>query len=156
MNYFICGFSGAGKSHLLKKIEQMGKYQGFKYLDLDDEIFSVHNVENCKNLGELIESKGFPWFRKVEQELLKDLLERDNHWIALGGGTLNDDLISYLAERSDVKGFWLDTDFETCWNRISLDTSRPLTKEGKDLMQERFSERSEHYRLFEIFNFNNL
>jgi len=151
MNYLICGFSGAGKSHLLNKISQSKDYANYQCIDLDEKIFSIHGDGN-KDLGELIEARGFDWFRAVEQKVLKELLQNENQWISLGGGTLNQELISYIDQQTNIKGLWLNTDFETCWKRISTDVSRPLTKEGQEKMHQRYLERNKLYSHFDVLS----
>lgn len=150
MKYFICGFSGAGKSTLLKKIKESGEYKDYLFVDLDQLILSQNDGFN--SLGDLIESKGWEWFRAAERDTLKNLLASSNIWISLGGGTMTLELANELKSRKDVKGYWLDTDFDTCWQRIQSDKNRPLVKEGRDHLKHLYDERWELYNFFDRLN----
>tara|TARA_Y100000780_G_scaffold232594_1_gene268661 strand:+ start:330100 stop:330570 length:471 start_codon:yes stop_codon:yes gene_type:complete len=147
MNYFLCGFSGAGKSQYLKELSNSEQYKNYQFYDLDDYIFS--SLTGYSGLGEAIEDKGWEWFRSTEQSKLMELLNRENVWVALGGGTLTQDLVKKLKSYENIKGFWLNTDFETCWSRIEGDTNRPLVKKGKQALRELYLEREPLYKNFE-------
>ncbi len=148
MNYFICGFMGAGKTTLLKKIESAEALFGYSYLDLDLEIAKKHQVSNQK-LGELIISKGIDWFRDEEKSVLLNILNKKNIVLALGGGTLNIEIIDILATYNDLKGFWLNTSFEKCYERISKDCNRPLAQQSKDKLYALYCERENFYKKYE-------
>lgn len=147
MKYFICGFSGAGKTTLLSKIKDSGEYPDYIFVDLDEWIFSQNPGQ--ESLGDLIESRGWEWFRKTETEELMNLLKSPNIWIALGGGTLTEELVEKINKLEDVKGYWIDTDFETCWERIENDKNRPLVNKGRDVLKNLYNERYIVYQLFE-------
>src|SRR5690554_1663277 len=157
MKYFICGFSGAGKSSLLRRLaatrEAKPELLGCVFLDLDEEVLAAHSSPaSCDaTLGPLIEERGWGWFRREEQRVLRNLLERDKVWIALGGGTLSPELAQALNNREDVKGYWLNTDFETCWSRIKDDPNRPMARHGKEKMLELYRQREQIYSLFQPF-----
>lgn len=149
VKYFICGFSGSGKTTKLNEISKMPKYKGYEFIDLDEYLFENHGA-GFQSIGDMIETKGFEWFRHAEKAALLKLLEGDSHlWIALGGGTLDDDLGTFLSLRSDVKGYWLDTSFDLCWERIKDDPQRPLVKHGEDKLREIYKNRQNHYKNFE-------
>ena len=147
MNYFLCGFSGAGKSQYLKELRESEQYKNYLFFDLDDYIFS--KLHGYSGLGEAIEDKGWEWFRSTEQDCLMELFDKENVWVALGGGTLNNELIKKLKNMNSIKGFWLNTDFETCWGRIEGDSNRPLVKRGKQALRELYLEREPLYKNFE-------
>jgi shikimate kinase len=137
MKYFICGFMGAGKSTLLGELSGKVKSE-FELIDLDDLIFKEHGGQ-FKNLGMYIESIGLDHFRALEFSALMNLSLKDNVVVALGGGSLTEQSMALLV---GWKGFWLNTDFETCWSRISEDTNRPLVKLGKSNLSELYTQRA--------------
>lgn len=147
MKYFLCGFSGSGKSTLLQKIQASEEYPGYLFVDLDDYVLSQNPEFN--SLGELIELKGWEWFRNTEKQTLSDLLKSPNIWIALGGGTLDAELVGILNQRGDVKGYWLDVDFETCWQRIQNDQNRPLVQRGKSHLKNLYAQRLSLFQEYE-------
>ena len=152
MKYFICGFSGAGKSTYLKELSRSKEYSDFEFFDLDDYI--LKQLSDFNNLGEAIEANGWEWFRKNEKKYLHDLLSKTKVWIALGGGTLTDELVQELKSKTGIKGLWLSTDFETCWERIKGDSNRPLDKKGKDHLKALYKDREILYKQFEKISLN--
>lgn len=145
MKYIICGFSGAGKTQKLSQIKDSGDYQGYQFIDLDDHIFETHKVFH-KNLGELIEEKGWQWFRKTEDIVLFELLRKDKVWVSLGGGTLSDGICDKLSQQKDLKIFWLDATFEACWERIKNDPNRPMSALGQEKMYDLYRKRCLLYK----------
>lgn len=134
---------GAGKTTLLESLKQ----RKFKTLDLDEHILSEHT--NNSSLSELIEEVGFSSFRSLELKAIKKLQERQGVIIALGGGTLNEKSIELLKPWS---GFWLNTDFEVCYERVKGDLNRPLVQElSKEGLRELFNKRKALYSRFELF-----
>jgi shikimate kinase len=103
-------------------------------------------------LGEIIDDKGWEWFRKTEQLVLFELLKIDNVWISLGGGTLNDKTCEKLSVIDDLQIFWLDATFDQCWQRIQNDKSRPMSSLGHDKLQELYEQRAEIYKNYPKLN----
>lgn len=149
MKYFICGFSGAGKSSIGRELK---KVTSLEVIDLDDYILEK-NLE-FQYLGEYIEAVGMEQFRKDELKAINDILKMDDFILILGGGTLNASTVGVL---DTVSGFWLNTDFETCHSRIKGDKNRPLSKLSKESLQELYQERVEYYQKYlKISSFEDL
>ena len=149
VKYFICGFSGSGKTTKLNEISKMSDYKGYEFVDLDEYLYENHG-SGYQSIGDMIEKKGFEWFRHAEKAALLKLLEdKKDVWIALGGGTLDEDLCTFLSLRSDVKGYWLDASFDLCWERIKEDPERPLVKHGEEKLREIYQNRQNHYKNFD-------
>ena len=142
MNYFICGFSGAGKSYLLKSIEQSYELKNYHFIDLDFLIDQKFATE-FDSLGAMIEKIGFETFRTMEFKEIKALHKQRNVFMALGGGTLNEQTELLLK---DWTGLWLDTSFDDCFDRIKDDENRPLVKLGEKRLGELYSERLQYYK----------
>lgn len=86
MKILICGFMGSGKTSLLEKLKKnSGSYAAFH--DLDDVLLGRFG-ESFKSLGDLIEYRGWDYFRRVESEVLGEFLSAsdENLVLALGGG----------------------------------------------------------------------
>jgi shikimate kinase len=107
MKIVLVGYMGVGKTSLAKK---MAKNVGISYFDLD---VLIENFENS-SIKTIFKSKGEVYFRKIEHQLFKEFIEReDNFVLSLGGGTpcyadnhlflKNKDIISiYLKASVDV------------------------------------------------------
>lgn len=147
MNYIICGFSGAGKSYLLKQLQNVTSLSSYEFIDLDQYILETY-AQKFSSLGNFITQKGWDNFRKVEKEAINQLLKTSNQVISLGGGTLTSELVTTILSNSKIKALWLDTPFETCWDRIKEDTNRPLVKNGKDQCFRIYEERKKLYTNF--------
>lgn len=146
--YFICGFSGAGKTTLLRQLKQLHQLDQFQLLDLDQLIFDTYGSD-FESLGEFIEVHGWEEFRAIELKELTRLSKQEDIIVALGGGSLNDSTMPVLA--SDWIGFWLNTPFSICWQRIKADQNRPLVKRGeKELLAIYQQRRPLFERFYEI------
>jgi shikimate kinase len=149
MKYFICGFMGAGKTTALESLKLNNSFFGYSFYDLDTEIAKRHNVDVTK-LGDLIGSKGFEWFRSKELEIFKDIMKSEEKvWISLGGGALSNP--AFLEMAKTIKGYWLNTDFDTCLSRIKGDSNRPLEALSTDDLRSLYKDRLVSYEIFDIF-----
>ena len=144
MNYFICGFTGAGKTTLLKGWSLDPCLTKYSFIDLDTYIHQKFSTY-C-SLGDLIRDKGFDFFRDQELMALKELAANDQQIVSLGGGTLRPETLEVLKGWS---GFWLNTDFETCYQRIQNDKNRPLSDRSKEELFQLYHERSQIYAQFD-------
>jgi shikimate kinase len=149
MKYFICGFMGAGKSTALEHLKTDSSFFGYSFYDLDFEVAKKFN-KDVSELGQLITDNGFDWFRKVEFEMFEDILNSEEKvWISLGGGSLTNTKFFNLAKT--IKGYWLDTDFDTCLKRINGDLNRPLASLSKNELEHLYATRVLSYEIFEPF-----
>lgn len=78
----LCGYMASGKT-LIGKL--LAAATGFTFIDLDDVIAQKAG----KTIPELFEQHGEIYFRKVEHNCLKELMESNNQEfvLAMGGGT---------------------------------------------------------------------
>lgn len=144
--FFITGFSGAGKSTLLQELTQFPELADFRLLDLD-EVIRKNDAKAYESLGEFIDRVGMERFRSIEKSLLQEFAKTEESLVlALGGGALEKGNQQILG---DFKGFFLDTDFETCWKRIEGDSNRPMTKLGKKVLSEVYHERLKSYKAYQ-------
>jgi shikimate kinase len=77
---FLVGYMGSGKTTTGKRLAE--KY-GLRFVDLDQYIESRY----FKTISQLFEEKGEEEFRRIENELLKEVAEFENVIISTGGGT---------------------------------------------------------------------
>lgn len=77
----LVGYMGSGKSHISKILSDK---LNFKLIDLDKEIF----LRSKLTIPEIFEKKGEIYFRKLEREILEEILAgEENVILSLGGGT---------------------------------------------------------------------
>lgn len=149
MVILLCGFMGSGKSFFAKKL-QNGQGEGL-FLDLDDVIFSKYRLDE-KSLGELIEKRGWGFFRDKEYQCLREILhgkskEGENLILSLGGGTLSERSLTLIESMGHSYLIWLESSFEKCFERILREGEgkRPLLKKGKDYIHKLYLERKVFY-----------
>ncbi|MFJ1321837.1 shikimate kinase [Capnocytophaga canis] len=81
MKIILLGYMGSGKSTLGKILAER---RNLPFIDLDSYIESKEN----KEIKEIFKEKGEIYFRKLEHDYLKNLLQSENDFVlALGGGT---------------------------------------------------------------------
>ena len=132
MKILLVGYMGVGKTSLGKKLE---KKVGFSCYDLDELIEKKEN----STIETIFKNKGEIYFRKVEHNLFKTFIERDEDFIlSLGGGTpcyANNHL---LLQKDDVISIYLKASIETLVEKLkNKRAKRPLIKNlSKDELQE--------------------
>lgn len=145
----LIGMMGSGKSEVGKTI---ANWLGWDFFDTDELIEKRLGM----SIKKIFEKFGENYFRKVESEILIEVLKNENCIISTGGGMiLSEENRKMLLERA--KTYFLDTSLKTLRNRIDA-SNRPLLL-GKDLskrLQEIWQQREKFYRMFETVNTNNL
>ncbi|OWK73675.1 shikimate kinase [Flavobacteriaceae bacterium JJC] len=77
----LVGYMGSGKSHISKVLSNK---INFKLIDLDRQI----SLKNKMTIPEIFEKRGEIYFRKQENEILKEVLSSSEDCIlSVGGGT---------------------------------------------------------------------
>lgn len=120
----------SGKSSLGK---QLAKHLQFQFVDLDEYIETKFQM----NISEIFQQKGEIYFRKIENECLREILDtspKDDVVLALGGGTPcyynNMELIN---QHKDTVSLYLKLDIETLVNRLwNEKNNRPLIAHYQD------------------------
>ncbi|MBB4119781.1 shikimate kinase [Mesonia hippocampi] len=147
MKTILCGYMGAGKSTLG---EQLAKFSGVKFYDLDHEI----EKQEGKKISEIFSKKGEIYFRKVENEVLKVFLNRkENYVLALGGGTpCYANNLSLIKENPNTQLIYLKLSIAELTERLFLDSyRRPLiqhltNRENlEDFIRKHLFERQQYY-----------
>lgn len=149
---FLCGFMGAGKSTVGKKLADRLE---MTFLDLDEYI--EHKAG--KSIPEIFDNEGEKKFRKTERECILEIIRTYQGVIALGGGSLHN---QHMVDHIKLNGLliFIETPFSVILNRISQNKNRPLllNEEGsvkeKDLLEKELSalyeERLPLYRQAEL------
>lgn len=141
----LIGFMGTGKSAVGKELAERLNYQ---HLDTDREI----EKRTGRSIPEIFESEGEEYFRKLESELLKDILE-DNGEIVLstGGGIVLSPLNRKLLKEKSIPVL-LEAGAREIYERVKNDTHRPLLRVSDPLaeIENLLAERKEYYHEFNL------
>ncbi len=141
MNILLTGLRGSGKTSLGKIIAQKMKK---KFIDLDQYI----ETEAQDSIKNIVATKGWEEFRRLETIASKALAQEDNLIIATGGGTIT---FPQNAKALKENGFviYLQIMPLTSVSRIINDPNRPPLTLAKDLESEvttLYQERTPIYR----------
>ncbi len=128
MRIVLYGFMGAGKSVLGKALAIK---LGYDFVDLDIEI----EKHTGKSISAIFEEDGEIVFRRIEHQILKELMKGndDNVVLALGGGAVLQPGNRKLLELRDFFKIYLDVKVSELSKRLFLEKEkRPLLKNIPD------------------------
>ncbi|MCE3255715.1 MAG: bifunctional shikimate kinase/3-dehydroquinate synthase [Rickettsiaceae bacterium] len=115
----LTGMMGAGKTVIGSKLASK---LGFYFIDSDQEIEDLKQ----QSISDIFKDKGEKYFREIEKQVVKDVLNRgENIVLSLGGGAFMDEEIRNLIKRNAVS-VWLYADLDVLLHRISAKNTRPL------------------------------
>lgn len=137
----LIGLMGSGKTtvgfRLSRKI-------GCAFFDSD------HMVEEMAGMSvsDIFETKGEPYFRDLEYQLIKQDLKMEPHVLATGGGAFMQRNIRDVIKEYAIS-VWLKADLDVLVERVSRKKTRPLLERGdkrrimEQLMEARYPVYSE-------------
>ncbi len=143
----LIGYMGSGKSSIGKKLSRKLRCN---LIDLDDFIVEKEKA----SVKEIFDAKGEIYFRKKEEEYLKELLTlQEDTILSLGGGTpCFGDNMQYVLEAKNTKSIYLKSSVKSLADKLILKKSkRPLianiqTKEAlAEFIGKHLFERSPYY-----------
>jgi shikimate kinase len=137
----IIGFMGTGKTTVAR---ELGRKLNCPAVDLDELI----TRREGRSPGEIIERDGETGFRRIETELLREVLaEQASRIIAVGGGAWTIALNRQVIEERGAVSVWLDAPFELCWKRIEASGElRPLAR-SREMAEQLYRNRRPLYQL---------
>ena len=128
MNLILCGMMGAGKTTIGIKIAEL---TGRRWYDTDGLI-----VDKYGKISDIFEYYGEAHFRKLETELVKDLVKQDNLVVSTGGGLVLKNENNELLKRNG-KIVFLRATLDTLSVRLQVDKDRPLLHTAAENIQDR-------------------
>lgn len=140
-NIALCGFMGAGKTTVGRKLARMC---GMEFYDAD-----VYLVERAgKTIPEIFAQEGEEAFRALETRCLRELSAKENCVISLGGGAvLRPENVEAIKSSSYL--IHLDTPLNRIIKNLSYSNQRPLLEKGGNReaeIQKLYDERKEIYK----------
>ncbi len=131
-NIVLTGMPGSGKSTVGKCIS----LDGFTFVDTDAEI-----EKRCGcTIKELIATKGEPYFRDLETQVIRDISKENRQIISTGGGAiLREENVNYLKRNGKL--FFLNASLQ----RLQATEDRPLS-DTYEKLQTLYSQRMPIYR----------
>ena len=147
MKIFLCGFMGAGKTRLLRRLEGNSDH-GWSFLDLDAGI----EQDEKMSIDSIVEKNGWDYFRKLERDRIERILDSQSGKIivALGGGALCGGNLEKILKVEGVCLVWIKTPLDVCIERISKDGERPLVRRGLKYLKDLYRQRCEDYEFSTI------
>lgn len=140
----MVGMMGAGKTAIGRALAQS---LNVPFVDSDAEIETAAQ----RNIAEIFERDGEPFFRQREFEVIDRLLSGPPCILSTGGGAFltlaNRDLISNKGV-----SVWLDVPLDMLWERVRHKDTRPLlrTENPRATLSALFDARVGHYRRADV------
>jgi len=136
MNIYLIGYRCSGKTETGKLIAGILNRQ---FIDIDLKVVE----EEGMTISEIVDKKGWDYFREKESTVLKKVCNQDKKIVATGGGiVLNKENTVNMKKNGTI--IWLKATFETVKQRILIDsktkdfrpslTSKELDEEIKETL----------------------
>jgi len=141
MNIVLVGYRGTGKSAVA---EPLARRYALAVVSLDTEI---ERRAGCP-IPEIVESRGWPGFRDLEEEVVRECAARDGQVLDCGGGVIEREA-NFAVLRGAGTVVWLRAGTDTIVARIAGDTRRPSltgTKSFTDEVAEVLERRTPLYK----------
>jgi shikimate kinase len=124
---YLVGFMGAGKSSVARAL---GRRIGWRPEDIDERI----EARERRTVASIFSQSGEPYFRRLERQMLLELLPERNIVVATGGGTFVDpeNRRTMLADGAVA---WLDAPLARVLERLPPDGRRPLAADRAQMEQ---------------------
>lgn len=134
-NIFLIGFMGSGKSTVAACLSEN---YGMDIIEMDQEIVEKEGM----SISDIFATKGEPYFRDVETNLLIEIQSQENKVVSCGGGVvLREQNVTEMKKSGQI--VLLTAKPETILERVKDDDSRPLLQGNKnvafisDMMEKR-------------------
>lgn len=115
----LIGPPGAGKSSVGRSLARLLQEE---FIDTDVVIAAREN----KSISEIFVDQGEPYFRKVEEEVLLDVLKNHKGVLSLGGGAPLSSSAQSAIKESGSTVIFLDVSLAAVAPRVGFNRDRPL------------------------------
>lgn len=123
VNIILTGLRGTGKSSIGSAL---ARYLSYRFVDTDA---AIEEAAGCR-IAEIVAQHGWPHFRELEQQVVKQIAAIQQQVIATGGGTLIDSNNARVLKTQGIV-ILLVCDLAILQRRIAFDKNRPsLTGQG--------------------------
>lgn len=138
----LAGFSGAGKSTVLRELIGLAPPEFMAFLDLDVLVRGTHS-----DVSSFVAKHGWDKFRESELTQLEGILRSpEKTVVALGGGTL-ERAWPLIKKHPHAQVCHLDCPFAIAWERLNFDDEeRPLASAGQEVMAKLYLRRQNDYQ----------
>lgn len=119
----LLGLRGAGKSSVGAALARRLRVP---FVELDQKIEAAAELR----LGEIFELHGEAYYRRVEHEVLTDLLARGGAMVVATGGSIVTDRTNFALLRERCRTVWLRARPAEHWNRVIQQGDRRPMKEN--------------------------
>ncbi len=118
----LLGVRGAGKSTVGAKL---ARRLGARFVEVDQRIEQAAGL----SLAEIFELHGEAYYRRLEREVLVQLLGDDASVVLATGGSIVNDPVNYNLLRERTRTVWLRARAEDHWQRVvAQGDQRPMAK----------------------------
>jgi XRE family transcriptional regulator, aerobic/anaerobic benzoate catabolism transcriptional regulator len=142
----LVGLRGAGKSSIGK---ELAKRLGVRFVELDELIVR----EAQMTLGAIFEIHGERYYRSLEREMLRRLLDEGEPLVVATGGSIVTDSETWGLLRSRARTVWLKATPKEHWDRVVAQGDvRPMRDRprAKNELEQLLAARAPLYRESEI------
>ena len=141
MNVVLVGYRGTGKTAVG---EVLARELGLTLVSLDAEIVRRAG----KSVPQIVEERGWPGFRDLEEEIVRAFAAKDGQVIDCGGGVVERET-NIITLQATGPVIWLKASTQSIVERIGGDDQRPSltgTKSFTDEVAEVLKRRTPLYR----------
>ena len=145
-NIILIGFMGTGKTTVSKELAKM---YGMKIVDSDQYIEEKEGMK----IHDMFEKYGEQYFRDLESEAIKEILNNKNQIISCGGGIiLRDENVENMKKNGNI--VLLTASPSTILKRVKKDNNRPLLSSNvskEDIIKLLEKRKSRYYGATDIY-----